>query len=165
MRVCEWKIVVCADGAGKRLTRFLSQLAVLVVWAYGYTTRPKTETDRPTSNTSHLASPHARHSSNRSEHRSSSWVEPAMPLQGPYHDTIARWSELDDFLDSMCTRRPQDIVTSPWKSCTRPVLEAVERNLRAARWDLAQEAADLLQRLVQHHSAAMPPRTSGFGSV
>lgn len=136
-----------------QLSNALPQLAVLVVWAYGYTCRPKSDTDRASSSTR--------------TSRSAPWMEPAMPLQGPYHEAVPHRSDVEDFLESMCTRKPQDIISSPWKSCTRPVLEVVEKNLRNSRWDLAQEAADLLQRLIQHHSIAMPsnpmpPRHPGF---
>ncbi|CAO1627720.1 unnamed protein product [Sympodiomycopsis kandeliae] len=138
-------------------------LSVMVIWAYGYSVRSKTDSDRAGgsdsgTSQSHLQSRYTRFppAPNASTSSHTSWIESPMPLQGHYANS--KENEVEEFLDAMCTKRPSDIVSCPYKSCTRPILEVVEKVLRSSRWELLQEAADLLQRLILHHSAPVPVR-------
>lgn len=57
-----------------------------------------------------------------------------------------------DFLERMSTKTADDIAFVDCKCYTRAVLEMVEREVRASRWELGREASGVLRKLISNHS-------------
>lgn len=67
-----------------------------------------------------------------------------------------------DFLERMSTKTADDIAHVECKCYTRAVLEMVEREVRASRWELGREASGVLRKLISNHSLPVWDRS---GSV
>uniref|UniRef100_V5E619 Xylanolytic transcriptional activator regulatory domain-containing protein n=1 Tax=Kalmanozyma brasiliensis (strain GHG001) TaxID=1365824 RepID=V5E619_KALBG len=57
-----------------------------------------------------------------------------------------------DFLERMSTKTADDIAHVECKCYTRAVLEMVEREVRASRWELGREASGVLRKLIANHA-------------
>ncbi|CBQ70847.1 related to C2H2 zinc finger protein [Sporisorium reilianum SRZ2] len=64
-----------------------------------------------------------------------------------------------DFLERMSTKTADDIAHVDCKCYTRAVLEMVEREVRASRWELGREASGVLRKLISNHSLPVWDRT------
>ncbi|SPO25298.1 related to C2H2 zinc finger protein [Ustilago trichophora] len=68
-----------------------------------------------------------------------------------------------DFLERMSTKTADDIAYVECKCYTRAVLEMVEREVRASRWELGREASGVLRKLISNHSLPVWDRSRGSG--
>lgn len=68
-----------------------------------------------------------------------------------------------DFLERMSTKTADDIAYVDCKCYTRAVLEMVEREVRASRWELGREASGVLRKLISNHSLPVWDRSSSAG--
>ncbi len=66
-----------------------------------------------------------------------------------------------DFLERMSTKTADDIASVECKCYTRAVLEMVEREVRASRWELGREASGVLRKLISNHSLPVWDRSGG----
>ncbi|KAJ1020210.1 hypothetical protein NDA16_004489 [Ustilago loliicola] len=65
-----------------------------------------------------------------------------------------------DYLERMSTKTADDIAYVDCKCYTRGVLEMVEREVRASRWELGREASGVLRKLISNHSLPVWDRSS-----
>ncbi|SPO32020.1 related to C2H2 zinc finger protein [Ustilago trichophora] len=68
-----------------------------------------------------------------------------------------------DFLERMSTKTADDIAYVECKCYTRAVLEIVEREVRASRWELGREASGVLRKLISNHTLPVWDRSSSSG--
>lgn len=68
-----------------------------------------------------------------------------------------------DFLERMSTKTADDIAHVDCKCYTRAVLEMVEREVRASRWELGREASGVLRKLISNHQLPVWNRSSSAG--
>ncbi|PWZ01715.1 hypothetical protein BCV70DRAFT_158113 [Testicularia cyperi] len=132
--------------------RWCQYICALVIWAYGHA----------------LATPRSGQAT--TDTRPSSAHRPGMPqlselsvpLQGPLpgevsaagtHDkSQTRKPEGVEFLERMSTKTADEVASVDCKCFTKGVLEMVEREVRASRWELGREASGVLRKLISNHS-------------
>lgn len=70
-----------------------------------------------------------------------------------------------DFLERMSTKTADDIAHVECKCYTRAVLDMVEREVRASRWELGREASGVLRKLISNHQLPVWDRSNSAGSA
>lgn len=68
-----------------------------------------------------------------------------------------------DYLERMSTKTADDIAYVDCKCYTRGVLEMVEREVRASRWELSREASGVLRKLISNHTLPVWDRSNSSG--
>ncbi|SNX87338.1 related to C2H2 zinc finger protein [Melanopsichium pennsylvanicum] len=74
------------------------------------------------------------------------------PVSSRNTHAIALKPEGIDFLERMSTKTADDLAYVECKCYTRALLEMVEREVRASRWELGREASGVLRKLISNHS-------------
>ncbi|TKY87615.1 hypothetical protein EX895_003196 [Sporisorium graminicola] len=98
-------------------------------------------------------------SAERTQIGSADFVANDVPPQRPTAPSSLK-PEGIEFLERMSTKTADDIAHVECKYYTRAVLEMVEREVRASRWELGREASGVLRKLVSNHSLPVWDRSS-----
>lgn len=143
--------------------RWCQYLCALVIWAYGHALTNPRATTQATTETGAAVSAAEQRSGNANASAPSANSAAALHGQISAERTLmsedAGASESAplkpegiDFLERMSTKTADDIALVDCKCYTRAVLEMVEREVRASRWELGREASGVLRKLIANHS-------------
>lgn len=83
------------------------------------------------------------------------------PLSSDGSDMIATGAVQDEcmaYLDGMCTQSPEGLVMVPNKNDVLPVVATIWYYVKGSRWEVAQEGARILERLI------LPAGAGGAGA-
>lgn len=149
--------------------RWCQYLCALVIWAYGHAlTNPRAGASGVEAGTTVDQRSISAHR-NGSAAASASLTNSPGALQGQISaertqigtDVATLKPEGIDFLERMSTKTADDIAYVDCKCYTRAVLEMVEREVRASRWELGREASGVLRKLISNHSLPVWDRSIG----